>query len=109
MSVIVRDLSSNIFKIFCKGSPEKMKMISNAKTIPEEFHTTLDKYTENGYRVIAVGMKDLPSNFKATKIDKLSRSEVEKDLQFLGFIIFENRIKKETKPIIEQLYNVSYI
>ena len=39
MSVIVRDLSSHTFKIFCKGSPEKMKMISNPKTIPDNFHT----------------------------------------------------------------------
>ena len=68
-------------------------------------HTVLDQYTENGYRVIAVGMRDLASNFKATKIDKLARSEVEKDLVFLGLIVFENRIKKETKPIIEQLHN----
>ena len=105
MSVIVRDLSSHTFKIFCKGSPEKMKMISNPKTIPDDFHTVLDQYTENGYRVIAVGMRDLASNFKATKIDKLARSEVEKDLVFLGLIVFENRIKKETKPIIEQLHN----
>ena len=82
-----------------------MKMISNPKTIPDDFHTVLDQYTENGYRVIAVGMRDLASNFKATKIDKLARSEVEKDLEFLGLIVFENRIKKETKPIIEQLHN----
>ena len=68
-------------------------------------HTVLDQYTENGYRVIAVGMRDLASNFKATKIDKLARSEVEKDLIFLGLIVFENRIKKETKPVIEQLHN----
>ena len=50
-------------------------------------------------------MRDLASNFKATKIDKLARSEVEKDLEFLGLIVFENRIKKETKPVIEQLHN----
>ena len=50
MSVIVRDLSSNLFKIFCKGSPEKLKMIADPKTIPDDFHTVLDKYAENGYR-----------------------------------------------------------
>ena len=107
MSVIVRDLSSNLFKIFCKGSPEKLKMIADPKTIPDDFHTVLDKYAENGYRVIAVGMRVLPSNFKAVKIDKLIRSEVEKDIQFLGLIVFENRIKKETKPIIEELHNAN--
>ena len=52
MSVIVRDLSSFKFKIFCKGSPEKIKMISTPESIPNNFHAILDKYTESGYRVI---------------------------------------------------------
>ena len=50
MSVIVRDLSTMKFKIFCKGSPEKMKMISTPESIPKNFHNILDKYTESGYR-----------------------------------------------------------
>ena len=50
-------------------------------------------------------MRDLPSNTKPIKIDKLERHEVEKNLTLLGLIVFENRIKKETKPIIEQLHN----
>ena len=35
----------------------------------------------------------------------MNTSEVEKDLEFLGFIVLENRIKKETKPVIKQLQN----
>merc|ERR1719323_300252 len=46
-----------------------------------------------------------PLETKVTKIDKLERSDVEKDLIFLGLIVFENRIKKESKPVIEQLLN----
>ena len=103
MSVIVRDLSSMNFKVYCKGSPEKLKLISRPESIPENFQETLDSYTENGYRVIALAMRPLET--KVTKIDKLERSDVEKDLIFLGLIVFENRIKKESKPVIEQLLN----
>ena len=103
MSVIVRDLSTMTFKIYCKGSPEKLKLISKPESIPENFQEILDSYTENGYRVIALGMR--PLSTKVTKIDKLERSDVEKDLIFLGLIVFENRIKKESKPVIEQLQN----
>ena len=103
MSVIVRDLSSMTFKIYCKGSPEKLQLISKPETIPDNFKEILDSYTENGYRVIALGMR--PLSTKVTKIDKLERSDVEKDLIFLGLIVFENRIKKESKPVIEQLQN----
>ena len=80
-----------------------MKLISRPETIPDNFQEILDSYTENGYRVIAVASRLLGN--KVTKIDKLERSDVEKDLDFLGLIVFENRIKKETKPVIEQLQN----
>ena len=49
-------------------------------------------------------MRDLPSNTKPIKIDKLERHEVEKNLTLLGLIVFENRIKRETKPVIEKLH-----
>ena len=82
---------------------EKLQLISKPETIPDNFKEILDSYTENGYRVIALGMR--PLSTKVTKIDKLERSDVEKDLIFLGLIVFENRIKKESKPVIEQLQN----
>ena len=84
MSVIVRDLSAMNFKIFCKGSPEKMKMISNPESIPDNFHQILDRYTESGFRVIALAMRTLPANTKLIKIDKMERNQVEKDLTLLG-------------------------
>ena len=49
-------------------------------------------------------MRDLPSNTKLIKIDKFERHEVEKNLTLLGLIVFENRIKSETKPVIEKLH-----
>ena len=104
MSVIVRDLSTMQFKIFCKGSPEKMKNISRPESIPEDFQEVLDKYTESGYRVIALGTRELPSNSKLVRLEKLERHEIEKDLTLLGLIVFENRIKSETKPVIEKLH-----
>jgi cation-transporting ATPase 13A2 len=107
MAVIVRGLSGKNFTIFCKGSPEKMKMISDPKSIPANFHSILDMYAESGYRVIAVGVRHLPTNFKLTKVERLERHEVEKDLIFLGLIVFENRIKTETKPVIEELHRAN--
>ena len=79
-------------------------MISTPESIPNNFHAILDKYTESGYRVIALAMRDLPSNTKLIKIDKFERHEVEKNLTLLGLIVFENRIKSETKPVIEKLH-----
>ena len=33
----------------------------------------------------------------------MCRSEVEKDLSFLGLMVMENRLKPETTPVIHQL------
>jgi cation-transporting ATPase 13A2 len=38
---------------------------------------------------------------------ELDREKYEKDLTFLGFIIFTNKLKKETKNVIAQLYRMN--
>ena len=93
------------FRVFCKGSPEKIETISDPSTLPTNFHSVLDSYTEKGYRVIALATKLLPANKSYIKIKRMHTPEVEKDLEFLGLIVLENRIKKETKPVIKQLQN----
>ena len=65
--VNVEDNDSNNFKppefrVFCKGSPEKIEEISDPNTLPVNFHSILDSYTEKGYRVIALGTKLIPAN-----------------------------------------------
>ena len=93
------------FRVFCKGSPEKIETISDPSSLPTNFHSVLDSYTEKGYRVIALATKLLPANKSYIKIKRMHTPEVEKDLEFLGLIVLENRIKKETKPVIKQLQN----
>jgi magnesium-transporting ATPase (P-type) len=48
-------------------------------------------YTEKGYRVIAMGKRDMDKSVKITKIQRMERDEAEMDLEFLGLIIMENR------------------
>jgi magnesium-transporting ATPase (P-type) len=38
---------------------------------------------------------------------RLHRSDAEKDLQFIGLIVFENRIKADTPSVIEELYQAN--
>lgn len=37
------------------------------------------------------------------KIQKMSREEAESNLEFLGFIIFENKLKQTTTHVIDEL------
>ena len=59
MSVICRNQIDNKFKAFVKGSPEKISDLCLPNTLPRDFQDVLMKYTKEGYRVIALAMKEL--------------------------------------------------
>lgn len=84
-SVIVDD-----YQIYCKGSPEQIKLICSR--IPDNYSAILKAYTSQGFRVLACAYKDI-KNFD---VEAGMREEIETDLEFLGFVIFENRLKHET-------------
>jgi cation-transporting ATPase 13A2 len=65
----------------------------------------LQNYTTNGYRVIALAGKSLDESISWFQALKLSRENIESDLDFFGFLIMQNMIKPETTPIINELQN----
>lgn len=60
-------------------------------------------YTANGYRVIALAGKNLPSNVSWQASSKLTRDQIESDLDFYGLLVMQNAIKPETSGIITEL------
>ncbi|KAI4490957.1 hypothetical protein M0802_010631 [Mischocyttarus mexicanus] len=101
MSVIVRILGSEHFKAYTKGSPEMIFSLSKPETLPKNIMTILKTYTEQGYRVIALGQSTIFEN--GAKISKMTRDEVEQNLEFLGLVILENRLKEPTVSVIKEL------
>lgn len=102
MSVVTKNLATPDFELFCKGSPEMIVALSKPETVPMNLLKSLKKYTEKGYRVIAIATKTLP-NWNYLKIKKTPREEMEKELTFLGLIILENRLKTQTTAVIKEL------
>ncbi|XP_044741130.1 polyamine-transporting ATPase 13A3 isoform X2 [Chrysoperla carnea] len=102
MSVIVRKLGAPYFEYFCKGSPEMILTLVSASSVPDDFHETLEMYTQQGYRVIALAHKVL-HKMSYTKIQRASREMLECDLNLVGLIILENRLKPQTTPVIKML------
>jgi len=45
MSVLVKNSNEQFFKVFTKGSPEKVKELCLPESIPEDFSRILSKYT----------------------------------------------------------------
>ncbi|KAL6418480.1 hypothetical protein ACFW04_012062 [Cataglyphis niger] len=101
MSVIVRVLGTDDFKVYTKGSPEMIINLSKTETVPSNISLVLERFTRQGYRVIAMGRRTILEN--GTEISKLSREEIERDLEFLGLVILENRLKQPTASVITEL------
>lgn len=69
MSVIVRVLNTDHFRAYTKGSPEMIISLSKPETVPPNVAVELQKYTEQGYRVIAVGRNTISTpSFTKVKI-----------------------------------------
>ncbi|XP_017930436.1 probable cation-transporting ATPase 13A4 [Manacus vitellinus] len=99
MSVIAQEIGGDQ-QVFTKGAPEIVAMLCRAETVPSNFESELLLYTAQGFRVIGLAWKSLQAGKPPTA---LTREEVESDLTFLGLLIMENRLKRDTKPVLEEL------
>src|SRR2546421_4777854 len=131
MSVIVRKSGTKDLQVYVKGAPEIMSDICQQSTcilltfflpprpllihpylcslwmyfnilVPSDYEEMLDFYTHHGYRVIALAAKSLP-NISTKRAQRMKRQEAEAELVFLGFIVFENKLKPSTPGILTQL------
>ncbi|KAL1642529.1 hypothetical protein SLS61_009619 [Didymella pomorum] len=101
-SVIVRRFGSKSGDIYVKGAPEVMKDICSPESFPTDYEELLAFYTHRGFRVIACAAKSIPK-LNWLKVQKMKREEAESNLEFIGFIVFENKLKDSTAPVIEEL------
>ncbi|KJZ75510.1 hypothetical protein HIM_04973 [Hirsutella minnesotensis 3608] len=105
-SVIVRQFGQKSGDIFVKGAPEAMKEICREESFPSDYDGLLSHYTHKGYRVIGCATRHLPK-LSWVKAQKMNRTEVESKLDFLGFIIFENKLKPTTAAVLKELHESS--
>ena len=99
MSVIIQNSIDNSIRLYVKGAPEKIKKDCDKETIPIDLDKQLQNFTSKGYRVLACSTKLLQQYNPETD----TREKIEKEMTFLGLIVFQNQIKKDTKLIIDHL------
>ncbi|WFD31077.1 hypothetical protein MSPP1_002108 [Malassezia sp. CBS 17886] len=102
MSVIVKQLHAPSMEVFVKGAPEALMDICAPETLPNDYSDLLEYYTHHGYRVIACAGKSIPG-MSWVEAQRIPREQAEHGLQFLGLIIFENKLKPGTAPAIGTL------
>ena len=104
MSVLVKNTKEDYFKVYCKGSPEKIRELCKPETIPSNYNRILNSYSNQGLRVFALSFKLLKMHYLQS--EKLSRESVEHDLIFLGFYMVKNKLRPKTKKTIEILSDI---
>ncbi|KAI8924811.1 hypothetical protein BC831DRAFT_463710 [Entophlyctis helioformis] len=95
--------ASRDMEVFVKGAPEAMRAICTPESLPPDYDEQLRAYTHHGYRVIACAYRKL-EGVSCSAVHKMKRAAVERDLQFLGFIVFENKLKAGTTPVVQTLH-----
>jgi len=103
MSALVKNVNEPYYKVFCKGSPEKIKELCKPDTIPTNFNEILSKYTTKGFRVLALSAKLLKMDYLQSQ--KIERNNVESSMILLGLLIVQNKLKQNTTNSIEKLAN----
>ncbi|KAK6639831.1 hypothetical protein RUM43_008106 [Polyplax serrata] len=102
MSVITKTLGEKDFVVYCKGSPEMILSLSKPQTVPKNFNSILREYTEEGYRVLAIGYRPLVK-ISYAKVQRIQREDVEQGLTLLGLVVLENKLKPQTTGVIKEL------
>ncbi|CAG8497858.1 26767_t:CDS:10 [Racocetra persica] len=102
MSVLVKRLRNQTIEVYVKGAPEVMRDICRTDSFPEDYDELLHYYTHNGFRVIACASRSF-TDLSWMKAQKIKREQVEQDLEFIGIIVFENKLKPGTASVVETL------
>ncbi|KAL5203124.1 hypothetical protein ABZP36_014076 [Zizania latifolia] len=103
MSVVVRIQEK--FYAFIKGAPETIQ--ERLVDLPAAYVETYKKYTRQGSRVLALAYKLLP-DMPVNEARNLERDQVENDLTFAGFAVFNCPIRSDSGAILQELEQSSH-
>lgn len=77
-------------------------------TLPKEYETTFKSFTRSGSRVLALGYKYLENNISPSRLNKITREEVESHLIFAGFLVFHTPLKEDAVETVKMLNESSH-
>ncbi|CAK1553646.1 unnamed protein product [Leptosia nina] len=107
MGVIARVLGQPSMVYYVKGAPEKIAGMCDPMSLPDNFNSTLNEYTSNGFRVIGLAYKKLDRKMKWMDAQRVKREMLEYGMTFLGFLVMQNSLKPETTHVIKELHEAN--
>uniref|UniRef100_A0A803Y7P4 ATPase 13A3 n=1 Tax=Meleagris gallopavo TaxID=9103 RepID=A0A803Y7P4_MELGA len=107
MCVIARILGEKRMDAYMKGAPEVIASLCKQETVPVDFESVLEEYTKQGFRVIALAHRKLESKLTWHKVQTINRDAIESNMDFMGLIIMQNKLKQETPAVLEDLHKAN--
>ncbi|NWT41212.1 AT133 ATPase, partial [Chroicocephalus maculipennis] len=107
MCVIARVLGEKRMDAYMKGAPEVIASLCKQETVPVDFERVLEEYTKQGFRVIALAHRKLESKLTWHKVQTINRDAIESNMDFMGLIIMQNKLKQETPAVLEDLHKAN--
>ncbi|XP_045857946.1 polyamine-transporting ATPase 13A3 isoform X1 [Meles meles] len=107
MSVVARVLGDKKMDAYMKGAPEVIASLCKPETVPIDFEKVLEDYTKQGFRVIALAHRKLESKLTWHKVQNISRDVIENNMDFMGLIVMQNKLKQETPAVLEDLHKAN--
>uniref|UniRef100_A0A669PLJ4 Polyamine-transporting ATPase 13A3 n=1 Tax=Phasianus colchicus TaxID=9054 RepID=A0A669PLJ4_PHACC len=107
MCVIARILGEKRMDAYMKGAPEVIASLCKQETVPVDFESVLEEYTKQGFRVIALAHRKLESKLTWHKVQTINRDAIESNMDFMGLIIMQNKLKQETPTVLEDLHKAN--
>jgi len=103
MSTIVSEETHNrqTHLICCKGAAEVLKNM--LESVPANYDKVHQQLAQRGARVLALAMRDCERVFTSSEIRSMKREDIERDLQFVGFIVVSSPLKKDSKSVISEI------
>ncbi|XP_072114405.1 polyamine-transporting ATPase 13A3-like isoform X1 [Mobula birostris] len=103
MSVVTCTLGQRRLVAYMKGAPETVASLCKKETVPEDFSHILEKFTRQGLRVIALASRKLESKLTWHKVQTVNRAVIETNMEFLGLIMMQNKLKPCSISVIREL------
>ena len=99
-SSLVYNTITDSVNFFIKGPPEEILPFCDSSFLPKDIYRLINFYRKNGYINLILAGKELDA-----KEDEqvLTEEYYKDDLIFYGLIILKNKLKKDVKPVIQEL------
>ena len=92
--------------VVSKGAPEVIKLLLSE--VPPGYDSLYKSYASMGARVISLATKKLRDGHDRAALKALPREDVEAELEWVGFAIFQCPLKEESEPALKQLADSSH-